>query len=165
MNEQARAEQALNSRYHWLGELPRWKALRLLSRSRLLVLTSLLEGGANTISEAIALGVPVLASRIPGSVGLLGVDYPGYFPVGNTAALMVLLTRAETDARFYQQLRAWCRRLRPLIRPARERESWRRLLAELRPAKLSKHFTSKSGGLEFPRSRVLRKRASASMAE
>src|SRR6266478_4412389 len=104
MDEQARAEQALNSRYHWLGELPRWKALRLLSRSRLLVLTSLLEGGANTISEAIALGVPVLASRIPGSVGLLGVDYPGYFPVGETAALMVLLTRAETDARFYQQL-------------------------------------------------------------
>jgi len=139
MDVQARAEQALNPRYHWLGDLPRWKALRLLSRSRLLVLTSILEGGANTISEAIALGVPVLASRIPGSVGLLGVDYPGYFPVGDTAALMVLLTRAETDARFYQQLRAWCRRLRPQIRPARERESWRRLLAELRPAKRPKH--------------------------
>jgi putative glycosyltransferase (TIGR04348 family) len=165
MDEQAQAEQEINPRYHWLGELPRWKALRLLSRSRLLVLTSILEGGANTISEAIALDVPVLASRIPGSVGLLGVDYPGYFPVGDTAALAILLTRAETDARFYQQLRAWCRRLRPLIRPARERESWRRLLGELRPAKLPKHSASKIGGLEYPRSGVLRKRASASIAE
>ena len=37
---QARAEAASNPRYCWLGELPRWKALRLLARSRLLVLTS-----------------------------------------------------------------------------------------------------------------------------
>jgi putative glycosyltransferase (TIGR04348 family) len=139
MEEQARAEQAINSRYHWLGELPRHQALRLLARSRLLVLTSLLEGGANTISEAIALGVPVLASRIPGSVGLLGARYPGYFPVGDSEALAALLIRVEKDGKFYQKLNAWCRRLRPLVRPARERESWRRLLMELRPAKHSTH--------------------------
>jgi glycosyltransferase involved in cell wall biosynthesis len=101
MEHQARAEEAINSRYRWLEDLPRWKALRLLARSRLLVLTSLMEGGANTISEAIAAGVPVLASRIPGSVGLLGTQYPGYFPVGDTAALAALLTRAETDTKFY----------------------------------------------------------------
>ena len=135
MEKQARAEQAINPRYRWLGDLPRGKALRLLARSRLLVLTSLLEGGANTISEAIAVGVPVLASRIPGSVGLLGAKYPGYFPVGDTAALAALLTRAETDAKFYTKLKAWCRRLRPLVRPARERESWRQLLRELQPAR------------------------------
>jgi glycosyltransferase involved in cell wall biosynthesis len=136
MEHQARAEEAINSRYRWLGDLPRWKALRLLARSRLLVLTSLMEGGANTISEAIAAGVPVLASRIPGSVGLLGTQYPGYFPVDDTAALAALLTRAETDTKFYEKLKAWCRRLRRLVRPARERESWRRLLRELRPTGL-----------------------------
>ena len=88
--------------YRWLGELSREKALRLLSRCRLLALTSEQEGGANVVSEALAASVPVLSSRIAGSVGLLGEDYPGYFPVGDTEALARLLGRAETDADFYQ---------------------------------------------------------------
>jgi putative glycosyltransferase (TIGR04348 family) len=134
MEEAARAETATNSRYHWLGELPRWKALRVLGRSRLLVVTSRSEGGANAVSEAIAASVPVLSSNIPGSVGILGDDYPGYFPAGDVQALAELLSRAEEDASFYRTLRRRCRALRPLVRPTRERESWRRLLRELRPA-------------------------------
>ena len=130
MEAAARAEQASNPRYRWLGDLPRWKALRVLARSRLLVLSSRMEGGANVISEAVAAGVPVLASRIPGSIGLLGSDYPGYFPVEDTEALAALLHRTETDAKFYGALRAWCARLAPLFAPARERESWERLLRE-----------------------------------
>ena len=57
-----------------------------VARCRLLALTSRLEGGANVVSEAIASGVPVLSSYIAGSVGILGADYPGYFPVGDTDA-------------------------------------------------------------------------------
>lgn len=131
MANQARTEAAVNPRYRWLGDLPRGKALRLLARSRLLVLTSKMEGGANAISEAIAAGVPVLASDIPGTVGLLGTGYPGYFPVGATRGLADLLHLAETDAGFYKNLKSWCQRLRPLFRPARERQSWRRLLQEM----------------------------------
>ena len=131
MERQARAEVETNGRYHWLGELPRPRALRLLGRCRLLVLTSLLEGGANVIGEAVVLGVPVLSSRIAGSVGLLGEDYPGYFPVGDTRALAELLRRAETDAGFYAELRARCEERRGLFDPERERASWRELLAEL----------------------------------
>jgi putative glycosyltransferase (TIGR04348 family) len=130
MAEQARAEAASNPRYRWLGEVPRWKALRLLARCQLLVLTSQLEGGANVVSEALAASVPVLSSRIAGSVGLLGDAYPGYFPVGDTAALAGLLERAEIDAGFYQALSEWCARLRPLIDPQRERQSWEELLCE-----------------------------------
>jgi glycosyltransferase involved in cell wall biosynthesis len=151
MAQQARAEEAVNPRYRWLGDLPRWKAMQLLARSRLLALTSLMEGGANTISEAIAAGVPVLASRIPGSVGLLGAKYPGYFSVGDTAALAALLVRTESDARFYERLKAWCRRLRPLVRPARERESWRRLLRELQPARLPKSPVGTAADRKRPR--------------
>jgi putative glycosyltransferase (TIGR04348 family) len=132
MADQVRAEVAVNRRFRWLGDLPRWKALRVLARSRLLVLTSLLEGGANVLSEAVAARVPVLCSRIAGSMGILGADYPGFFPVGDTPALAALLDRAETDRKFCQTLKRWCVRLAPLVRPARERDSWRRLLRELR---------------------------------
>ena len=68
-------------------------------------MTSELEGGANVISEALALGVPVVSSRIAGSVGLLGADYPGYFPFGDTQAWPICLHRAETEADFYDTLR------------------------------------------------------------
>jgi glycosyltransferase involved in cell wall biosynthesis len=134
MAKRARAEEAANPRYRWLGERPRWQALRTLARCRLLSLTSELEGGANVISEALAVSVPVVSSRIAGSVGLLGEDYPGYFPFGDTKALAALLRRAETDAPFYRELTTRCRRLRVLFRPARERHAWARLLQELRPA-------------------------------
>jgi len=75
--------------------------------------------------------VPVISSRIAGSIGLLGPSYPGYFPVGDTEALRDLLLRAESDAEFYRELKEWCEGLKPLVDPARERESWKSLLAEL----------------------------------
>jgi putative glycosyltransferase (TIGR04348 family) len=131
MEQAARAEEASNPRYRWLGQQPRWKALRALARSRLLILSSTMEGGANVLSEAIAAEVPVLASRIPGSVGILGRDYPGYYPAGGTRELADLLRRAEEDAAFYRALREGCLRLRPLVDPARERAAWDALLREV----------------------------------
>jgi putative glycosyltransferase (TIGR04348 family) len=131
MHERARSEILSNPRYRWLGELPRWKALRVLARSRLLVLSSIMEGGANAISEAVASSVPVLASRIPGSMGLLGEEYPGYFPVGDAEALAKLLARAESDPRYYQALKEWCARLAPLVDPDGERRAWESALQEV----------------------------------
>lgn len=127
----ARREQARNPRYRWLGPLPRWRALRLLARARLLVLSSEMEGGANVVSEALACSVPVLSSRISGSIGILGPDYPGYFEVGDTEGLADLLARAEDDPAFLADLRRRGRSLAHLVSPAREREGWRRLLREL----------------------------------
>ena len=57
-----------------------------------------MEGGANVVIEAVRSGVPVLASRIDGNVGLLGADYDGYFPVGDAAALAALMRRFVADA-------------------------------------------------------------------
>ncbi|MGH3518738.1 MAG: selenoneine biosynthesis selenosugar synthase SenB [Haloechinothrix sp.] len=132
LSAEADAESRRNPRYTWLGELPRLSALQLLARSRLLVLTSRHEGGANVISEALAAGVPVLSSRIPGSVGLLGTDYPGYVPVGDTAALADTLRAAETDRNgYYTTITRHCWRLRALVDPQRERRAWADLLAEL----------------------------------
>lgn len=131
MADRACAEMVDNPRYTWVGERPRWRALRLLARSRLLALTSQMEGGANAISEAIAVGVPIVSSHISGSIGLLGADHPGYFPVGDTAALASIMHRAETDKAYYQELKARSERLLPLVDPAREQQGWASLLNEL----------------------------------
>ncbi|MGH9777971.1 MAG: selenoneine biosynthesis selenosugar synthase SenB [Candidatus Acidiferrales bacterium] len=132
MAARARAEMRRNRRYRWLGRVSPAAARRLMARSRLLALSSFLEGGANVISEAVVEGVPVLASRIPGSVGLLGQGYPGYFPVGSTRALARLLRRAETDPRFCARLQRWCAKRARRFHPARERAAWKKLLGEWR---------------------------------
>ena len=129
--EQVEAEKRTNPRYRWLGPLAHEKARNLLARSHLLVLTSLLEGGANVVSEAIAVNVPVISSRIPGSLGILGKGYPGYFPAGDTAALRELLRRAESDEKFYRNMQQRVAALRPLVSAARERQAWQALLIEL----------------------------------
>lgn len=131
MTLRARSEEATNPRYRWMGEVPREEALRVLCASRLLVLTSRLEGAGNAISEALAADVPIVCTRVDGLVGMLGPHYPGYFPVGDTGALAELLRRAETVPAFLAELREACRERAPLVEPAREREAWRTLLEEL----------------------------------
>jgi putative glycosyltransferase (TIGR04348 family) len=130
--DDARAEMKVNPRYIWRGAKPGAEVRRLLGRAQALVLSSLSEGGANVISEAVVAGVPVLASRIDGSVGLLGPDYPGYFPVGDTAALAQLLRRIEEDPVFLAGLRAALARRAPLFTPRREKQAWKSLLAGLK---------------------------------
>ncbi|WIM09094.1 MAG: Glycosyl transferase, group 1 [Enhydrobacter sp.] len=127
----ARAEMAANPRYVWRGDVPAAEVRRLLARCHAMVISSLSEGGANVVSEAAVAGVPILASRIDGNVGLLGADYPGYFPVGDTRALARLLRRLEDEPRFVRQLARAVARRAPLFRPAREAAAWRRLLTGL----------------------------------
>jgi len=126
----AKAEMRINPRYIWRGDRPRADVRALLARARAMVLSSLTEGGANVISEAAAAGVPVLATRIDGSVGLLGRDYPGYFPVGDTAGLARLLSRIESDPEYLKRLKRAITRRGYLFRPVRERAAWRALIAE-----------------------------------
>ena len=66
-----------------------------------------------------------------GNIGLLGADYPGYFPVGDTRALARLLRRIEGDPSFVRELARAVSRRRVLFQPARETAAWRRLLASL----------------------------------
>jgi putative glycosyltransferase (TIGR04348 family) len=129
--EEARLHASENPRYRWLGEVPPWKARRILAHSRLLAQTSVMEGGANVVSEALASGVPVVASDIPGNVGMLGEDYPGYYPVGDERALAGLLNRAERDGAFYESLKARCGARKYLVLPEREKEALGSLVREL----------------------------------
>ncbi len=129
----AEAEMRVNPRYIWHGDRPQADVRRLLGRARAIVLSSLSEGGANVISEAVAAGVPVLATRIDGSVGLLGWHYPGYFPVGDTVALAQLLHRIETSPDFLARLQRSISRRAHLFRPTREKAAWKGLIREIVP--------------------------------
>ena len=129
---QVEAEQRTNPRYRWLGPLKHEQAMDLLARSHLLALTSELEGGANVVSEAITVRTPIISSRIPGSVGILGKDYRGYFPVGDSGALREQLQRAESDDGFYRDLKERIAGLHALVSADRERETWQALLGEFR---------------------------------
>ena len=124
----ARAEMAKNDRYRWLGGLPGWKARALIGRARVLCLTSVMEGGANVVSEAVAAGTPVLASRIAAMSAILGPDYPGLFPYGDTKALAGLLQRAEGEPGFLARLRRHCVSLQSTLSPAREKAALKALL-------------------------------------
>ena len=128
MKTRAHAEMERNSRYRWLGEQPTWKARKYLARSRAMVISSKLEGGANVVSDAVVAGVPILASRIEGTVGQLGDNYSGYFAVGDTIALRCLMQRVEEDRSFDRQLRNELKQRAPLFTPRRELEGLRALL-------------------------------------
>ncbi len=117
-------------RYRWLGEVTHGRALRLLARSRVMVISSRMEGGANVVSESLAAGVPVIASRVSGNVGMLGRDYAGYYTLEGERALAKLLARVETDAKFLRKLTAQCRARKHLITERNERNGLRDLLAE-----------------------------------
>ena len=133
--DEARRRMHVDARYRWVGGVPHARALAWLARSHLLVVSSRIEGGANVICEAARAGVPVVASRVSGNVGMLGPRYPGYYPLEDERALARLIGRASADARFYARLKAGIAARRHLFAPAAER---RGLLAVVREASRAK---------------------------
>jgi putative glycosyltransferase (TIGR04348 family) len=131
MAERAAKEEQSNPRYNWLGEVSHDEALGLIASSHLLSISSRHEGGPNVLTEALGLGTPVVATKIPGTVGILGEDYPGYFEVGDTEGLSELLRRAEAERVFYQELGDYCAGRAELASPGREVDAWRELLHSL----------------------------------
>jgi putative glycosyltransferase (TIGR04348 family) len=131
MAAQAKTLMGEEPRYRWLGGMPHWRALGWLARSQLMVMSSRIEGGANAIVEAACIGVPVLASAIPGNIGMLGAAYPGYYPREDDNALAKLLTKAMRHQAYYQSLKRGIAARRHLFRPQSEQAGLLRLLREL----------------------------------
>ncbi len=131
MAEEAQALMQRDSRYLWLGELPHGRTMHKLAQSHLMVISSRMEGGANVNCEAVAAGVPVIASDISGNIGMLGKDYGGYYPTGNEAALAERISQAMSDEHFYRQLLGQCQARRHLFSPEREKNALASLLAEI----------------------------------
>ena len=76
-------------------------------------------------------GLPVIASKIDGNVGLLGTDYEGYYPVQDENALRALLMRLEDEPKFLKRLAAQICALKPMFTEKRELDEWKRVLSEL----------------------------------
>ncbi len=121
--------------YCWLGGVPHADTLQAMAQAHLLVHTSRMEGGAHVLLEAVCSGTPVLASRIPGNVGMLGADYAGYFTPGDAQALAAMLQRCRAPQRhhdgLYARLQQQCAARAPLFSPAAEQAAVRALVDEL----------------------------------
>lgn len=115
--------------YNWLGDCSHTETRNRIQRAHVLIHASQMEGGANVIVEALQSGTPVLASRIPGNVGLLGADYPGYFEWGDDARLAEFLMECRATQQDRNGLLAilamYCIRRAPLFDPAREQQHLR----------------------------------------
>jgi putative glycosyltransferase (TIGR04348 family) len=118
-------------RVRWRGARPHGWTRQAIKRAHLLIVPSLMEGGANVIAEAVTAGTPVLASRVPGNVGMLGRGYRGYFPAGDAARLAQLIQRFRDEAQFRRALIQDCRARRALFAPARERAALLQLMREV----------------------------------
>ena len=80
------------------------------------------------VSEALVAGVPIIASDIPGNVGLLGKDYAGYFRVGDEQHLTECIRKAETDAAYLKKLEQQGKTLAPLFTPEKEQAAWLKII-------------------------------------
>ena len=122
---------ALYPQYRFIGAQTYPETRRQIQRSHVLVHTSVMEGGAHVLMEAICSGVPVIASCIPGNMGMLGEDYAGLFPVGNAKALAEMLIRFRHDSEFVHLLKLQCARRAPLFSAAYEREGLLTIIASV----------------------------------
>jgi len=118
-------------RYRWLGSVPHAQALRWIARSHLLVVSSVMEGGANVICEAARIGTPVVGSRMSGNIGMLGRNYPGLYRLLDEKGLAKLIHGFSSDKKSYGKLKRALQKRRPLFAPAAERASLNRVVRSL----------------------------------
>lgn len=99
---------AADRRVRWLGARPHAWTRQAIRRAHALIVTSRMEGGANVVVEALTSGTPVIGTRIPGNVGLVGAGYDALFPAGDAKALADLVMRAARDRRWLAALEREC---------------------------------------------------------
>ena len=120
-----------NPRYSWLGKLDHVATMQILVNSDLTVLSSIHEGAPSIISEAVVNDIPILATRIDATEGMLGNDYPGLFPVGDADNLARLMERAEQDHDYLNQLKVGIHESKNKFTRQAESERWQALIASV----------------------------------
>lgn len=128
---EARRAMVDSSHYHWGGALPYEDLRRRLAASHAVVVSHLSDTRETILAEAAADRVPVIASRIPAHLGILGSHYPAYFDPGDTQQLAALLQQCESSPNFLRQLRAALALAARNLRPAQEARCWRSILKSI----------------------------------
>ena len=115
-------------RLRWLGPRPHGETRARIQRAHVLINSSVMEGGAHVVMEAVQSGTAVLASRIDGNVGLLGATHAGLFALGDDAQLAALIERARDDPVFLARLCGQGARRSALFEPAAEQRALHQLI-------------------------------------
>ena len=124
----ARHTMTSNPQFRWLGALPHAATRQRIRHAQLLVNTSRMEGGAHVILEAAQSGCAVMASNVPGNVGMLGAGHAGLFELGDDAGLAAMITRCRDDLSFFQTLRDQTEARAHLFEPQEEQRRLRHLI-------------------------------------
>lgn len=125
LGRQAHQVERVQPAYVWRGARPHSVLRRRVASAHLLLHPSHIEGGSLAIIEALMAHTPVIASRVPGNVGLLGASYPGLFDADDAAAAAALIARAGIEPRFAARLARDCERLARRFTPEREQAALR----------------------------------------
>jgi putative glycosyltransferase (TIGR04348 family) len=124
----AREAEIQNPQFRWLGALPHAATRQRIKHAQILVNTSRMEGGAHVILEAAQSGCAVLASNVPGNLGMLGAGHEGLFELGDDAGLAAMITRCRDDLLFFQTLRDQTQARAHLFEPQEEQRRLRHLI-------------------------------------
>ena len=105
-----------------------------IGKARIFTLTSNTEGMPNSIMEAMALGIPVIATDCPcgGPAALIEQGVNGLLvPVGDAFALADAFRRIFEDREFEQKLRENARRITKTLAPEQVNKQWEDYLNQL----------------------------------
>ncbi len=117
--------------YHWHGPVSRDEMVEQLAHCHVHLNTSLMEGGANSVAEAMQIGVPVIATRIPGNIGMLGDGYAGYFEPKDSLGLAEVLERCARDNVYLARLAEQVRGRAKFFTRAAEKAGWLAVVREV----------------------------------
>ena len=130
--EHMRDATGLGTSCHLLEPLPHDKIPEWLRTLDVFVLPSLTEGCPNILTEAMASGVPSIATRTGAIEDLMEDHVSGLVvPWGNSGALATAVREIMNDPVLAQQLGAAARERMKLFSPARERGAWESVYKEL----------------------------------
>ncbi len=105
--ERRAGELGLGERVRFLGPQPRERVVELFRAADAAILSSSWENFPHTVVEALAVGTPVLATRVGGVAEVVHDGENGLlFPVGDAAALEAGIRRFFEDEQLRERLRA-----------------------------------------------------------
>ena len=94
------------ARHTWLGAVPHGRVLEIMAEHDLLVFPSLFEGLAQVIPEALAQGLPVIATRNSGATAVIDDGEDGFIvPIRDPDAIAARVTELAEDRNRLEAMR------------------------------------------------------------